>query len=508
MKTYERKRKSKINKETEAEDWCFECKDGGELLICDYGDCLKVYHPDCVGKDESCLETGERWICGRHSCLMCSKTAKFQCFCCPNAVCAKCISSADFVHVRGENGFCSECLELILLGEQDEAYDADGVRIDFGDRETFEGLFKEYWEIIKQKEGLTMDDIHDANTKLKKNENQRQGRVSKKFGGRQEDVDFIIVESDNGEEKPKPLGKSKRSKKQEFIGWGSKSLIEFLKSIGKDTTKQVSQCEVDSIIKEYIQERNLLHPENKHKVLCDERLYSLFRKKSFGKKKIYFLLEAHFVENLDESESNEYIDVDAQDLCNKGENIIMACKKQRIVSSDKKNIQEEEVDDIVKLSCFASIVPDNVKLVYLRKSLVEELFKQSENFEEKVVGSFIRVKTDPRDYLQKNSHQLLPVTGVKRSSVGEITLKVSSIIEGLRICMLSDSDFTEEECQDLKEKIERGELEKLTIVELEEKAKSLHEDITKHAFLMLPDPTCIAEELKRPRKVDALVLVV
>ena len=60
---------------------------------------------------------------------MCRKTPKFQCYCCPNAVCAKCISSAEFVHVRNDNGFCSECLELILLGEQDEAYDSDGVCI-------------------------------------------------------------------------------------------------------------------------------------------------------------------------------------------------------------------------------------------------------------------------------------------------------------------------------------------------------------------------------------------
>lgn len=284
-------------------------------------------------------------------------------------------------------------------------------RIDFKDRETFEGLFKEYWEIIKEKEGLTLDDVRAANTKLNKNVSKKHGPVSMKIGDSQEDDDFIIVESDKEDvDEPKPLRKKKTPKKQEFIGWGSKPLIEFLKSMGKDTAKQLSQSEVEYIIKEYVQEKNLLDPENKRKVLCDETLYSLFRKKSLIKKKIYVLLEAHFVENLDESESDEGVDEGAVHLQSKDENIIMVCKKQRTLSSDRKD-QEQEVDIIVELSCFASIVADNMKLVYLRRSLVEELFKQPENFEEKVVGSFIRVKTDPRDYLQKNSHQLLPVTG-------------------------------------------------------------------------------------------------
>ena len=62
-----------------------------------------------------------------HSCLMCHKNAKFHCFCCPNAFCGSCISSADFGAVKGNGGFCEDCLELILLGEENEAYDSNGV---------------------------------------------------------------------------------------------------------------------------------------------------------------------------------------------------------------------------------------------------------------------------------------------------------------------------------------------------------------------------------------------
>jgi thiamine pyrophosphokinase len=31
------KKRRKIIKEIDSEDWCFVCKDGGALMICDYG---------------------------------------------------------------------------------------------------------------------------------------------------------------------------------------------------------------------------------------------------------------------------------------------------------------------------------------------------------------------------------------------------------------------------------------------------------------------------------------
>ena len=201
------------------------------------------------------------------------------------------------------------------------------------------------------------------------------------------------------------------SKAVEFIGWRSSPLIKFLTSIGKDTTKQLSQYDVESIISGYIQEKNLFHPKKKRRILCDPMLYSLFRRKSVDKNQIYSLLDIHFVANLEQSEDDESEDEDEIILGEKkNENITAAFKKQKTLSSNR-TCQEEEVNRTVKESGFASMVAENIKLVYLRKSLVERLLKQPESFDCKVVGSFVRTKTDPTDYQRHTSHQLLQVRG-------------------------------------------------------------------------------------------------
>ncbi|KDO43184.1 hypothetical protein CISIN_1g019902mg [Citrus sinensis] len=248
-----------------------------------------------------------------------------------------------------------------------------------------------------------------------------------------------------------------RSKKVKFDGWGSIPLIEFLQSLGKDTTQQISRYDVTDIINKYVNENKLVHSVKKKRVVSDERLLSLFGKKSFLRIKIYDLLEAHYAENQFESDDDFLFSSDE-------ENNLFSSEKQKSRKVPLKKLCLE-----TPKSCWAAIVPDNIKLVYLKRSLVQDLLKDSETFECKVVGSFVRVKSDPNDYLQKNSHQLLQVIGTKKvpgtdDKSTEILLKVSNFVKDIRIATLSDDNFSEEECEDLRQRVKDGLLKRPTVV--------------------------------------------
>lgn len=47
-KEKKKKRQRKVEKETVAEDNCFRCTEGGCLVMCDFKNCSKVYHVECL----------------------------------------------------------------------------------------------------------------------------------------------------------------------------------------------------------------------------------------------------------------------------------------------------------------------------------------------------------------------------------------------------------------------------------------------------------------------------
>ncbi|KFK25212.1 hypothetical protein AALP_AA8G081700 [Arabis alpina] len=272
-----------------------------------------------------------------------------------------------------------------------------------------------------------------------------------------------VEEGNNGHALASSSRKRKtRPKKYEFVRWGSRQLIEFLEFLGKDTTNQISRSEVSEAIGRYIAEKRLI--VNKKKVTCDDKLYSLFGSKKIHKIKVYDLLEKHYKENQDDSDFDYLYDDEEPRIISHSEKI----------NRTKKVVQKPR-------GTFAAIVSDNVKLVYLRKSLVQEFVKFPDMFESKMLGSFVRIKSDPNDYLQKYPYQIVQVTGVKKEhGTDEFLLQVTNYMKDVSISMLSDDNFSQEECEDLDQRIKNGLLKKPTIVEMEEKVQSLHEDQTKH----------------------------
>ncbi|XVF56515.1 hypothetical protein PTKIN_Ptkin06aG0127500 [Pterospermum kingtungense] len=396
----------------EAEDWCFVCKDGGKLLLCDYKGCGKVYHPVCVGKKNSVLKSDGRWTCSRHSCSVCGGPPMFYCLCCPDAVCRLCSRSAEFVPVKLKKGLCETCFELALLAEENAEFDSQGDKLDFEDPGTEEFMFKEYLEIIMEQEELTFDDLHRAQF-------MRENYDCSSDSDKNEDKDAVITISD-GDSDPdfsamdNSFGKRKKSQKKQVQG------------------NQISN-----------------------------------------------LLEAHLADTLGQPSSDEKENDSGSCSGIEEVQVMEECKRQRTLSTDKVPLETKVA--------YASIVAENIKLVYLRRSLVEELLMQPDKFEDKVVGSFIRVKRMPGNCSVGTSFQLLQVTGVKKTSNTKydlgILLEVSCMPVDISINMLNDDDISEEECEDLLQRMKDGPLRKPTVVELEEKAKSLHEDLTKNVCM-------------------------
>ncbi|KAJ4846365.1 hypothetical protein Tsubulata_010970 [Turnera subulata] len=461
------------------DDWCFVCKDGGELILCDNGSCPYVYHPGCVGMDDSVIHTNSKWICSRHFCHVCEKTPKMSCLVCPYSVCARCAATAGFLTVRGNTGLCGECFELVMAVDADEGFDADGNQIDVEDNDTFEGLFSGYWDIVKEKERLTLTDVYQAEARMRKGQTSKCTKKSYKTGKRKrrreampsdgewddpKEIDAVPKRKWDDPEEIDAVPKRKTSEQFEYIGWGSKPLLDFLTSLGNDTTKEISQVDVDSIIWDYIQNHKLFDPKNRKRILCDERLYPIFKREVIDKNKIYDLLDIHFASNVEQSEEDNDRNADEGSVRGKSKAATKSSSKwwnkveksfpgdnpmaiipyegpAEMPSFDEERTEVEKFQE----SRFASIVYDNIKLVYLRRSLIEEFLNDPDTLEAKVVGCFVKVKYGSAD-IQRFVLPLSQVTGIKYVTSAEHQSEILLSLSGASdvvISRLSDISLKE-----------------------------------------------------------------
>ncbi|KAI5066890.1 hypothetical protein GOP47_0017418 [Adiantum capillus-veneris] len=99
-------------------DVCFICHDAGTLLKCDRRQCEKAYHPECVRRNVA--PSKKAWICARHFCSKCSKQPCTYCVMCPRSFCSKCLPMVVYCPLSEEAGFCESCIPLIELIEHQQ----------------------------------------------------------------------------------------------------------------------------------------------------------------------------------------------------------------------------------------------------------------------------------------------------------------------------------------------------------------------------------------------------
>mmetsp|Transcript_10713 Transcript_10713/g.24863 ORF Transcript_10713/g.24863 Transcript_10713/m.24863 type:complete len:743 (-) Transcript_10713:102-2330(-) len=114
----------------EEEHFCFKCKDGGDVMLCDFndGECYKSYHARCCNL--KAVPEG-LWECPRHRCIKCGAgqsktdaqgrprrprapgepTTLWPCRTCPETYCGKCLPES--VLYVGSEIVCGSCQQLL-----------------------------------------------------------------------------------------------------------------------------------------------------------------------------------------------------------------------------------------------------------------------------------------------------------------------------------------------------------------------------------------------------------
>ncbi|CAL5097933.1 unnamed protein product [Urochloa decumbens] len=370
-----------------ADECCFLCKDGGDhLRACDK-DCLKAYHPCCLENKHGFLPTPEdQFVCDWHICFNCKQSSQFQCLCCPISVCHDCLGKVGFVELRKQQkGFCTSCLNKAISIEKNTDSDPRWVQSDYSNAEISDILFKDYWEDVKDIEHVTLVYLEEARVILNRKLDCNRAN-SEKFPDDDHKSDVNMFAENAATDKTIPLDskekqnkvytslKKNKSNKKTYIGWGSKELIQFLSSFGKDTSKSLGEVEIVDVIMGHIKENDLFNDNKKKSFWCDDKLQPLFRRR----KDVY------------------------------------------------------------------------IAIISLTSS-----------------WNMLGIKKSSEEY---------KING----TCTNILLRITGLWDDVRISMLSDEDFVEEECNDLVSLVNKGLLERPTIAALEEKVATVHKDIVNH----------------------------
>ncbi|KAL9245663.1 hypothetical protein vseg_019288 [Gypsophila vaccaria] len=487
----------------EEEDVCFICFDGGSLVMCDRRDCPKAYHPACVKREESFFRPNIRWTCGWHLCNVCQRNALFMCFTCPYSVCKSCAKGAEIYSIRGNKGFCKTCMSTIKLIEKIPQENKDVVQVDFDDAANWEYLFKMYWIYLKERETLTLDELLRASNPYRRSgiENkhtfpqkthepcssnasevssssaQWEANGSKRRNTGRQQQSLYVMDSQK-------IDKTESNMVSDLLGqpdWASKELLEFISHMKNGDTSVVPHFDVQALLLDYIRKNNLRDPRRKCQIICDKRLENLFGKDRVGHFEMLKLLEYHFKE---ESRTNGDIRGASMNLLSGPVEEGLTVETQ-IPSREARWKNRRKGDDKgrqINPDGYAAIDGHNINLIYLKRSLLETLTADAENFHDKVVGSVVRIKISSSDQKQ-DMHRLVRIIGTSQATnpykvggkIENLMLKILNLnkIEDISIDAISDQEFSEDECRRLRQSIKLGLVERLTVGEIQKKALAL-----------------------------------
>lgn len=485
-------------KVVEEEDVCFICFDGGNLVLCDRRGCPKAYHPACVNRDEAFFRSKGRWNCGWHICSNCEKGAHYMCYTCTYSLCKGCIKETEFFCVRGNKGFCETCMRTVMLIEKNEQ-----AQVNFDDKSSWEFLFKEYWVDLKGKLELTPDELTQAKNPMKgSNTSARKAESSEELYDANDDKGSETDGSSehlevNSSKKKKARGRPRKDvvppstthvpsggiSLSTDADWASKELLEFVAHMKNGDKSVLTQYDVQALLLEYIKQNNLRDPRKKSQIVCDSRLENLFGKSRVAHFEMLKLLESHFLikeDNRADDIARATTEAEASHL--DGDGSTGASAK---VSSDKRRKSRKKGDGRgpqTNLDDYAAIDVHNIKLLYLRRNLMEDLLEDTEQFHDKVVGSFVRIRISGSGAKQ-DMYRLVQVAGTRKATepyktgkrIADVVLEIQNLnkTEVISIDTISNQEFSEDECKRLRQSIKFGLISRMTVGEVQDKAMSL-----------------------------------
>ncbi|KAM0854771.1 hypothetical protein ACQ4PT_050213 [Festuca glaucescens] len=310
----------------------------------------------------------------------------------------------------------------------------------------------------------------------------RDAKTKKSTGAKVRKSSKRASSSEHGPKESESVGTSTSS--AEEASWASKELLDFVAHMRNGDKSMLSQFQVQRLLLAYIKREDLRDPRRKSQIVCDPLLQSLFGKERVAHFEMLKLLESHFfmteVAPVDiDGNHGGVVDPDpSQDVDGNSEaSFVMSSEKKRKSRKYDPRALQTNLDD------FAAIDNHNIGLLYLRRNLMEELMDDVDTFSEKVLGTFVRIRISGAGQRQ-DIYRLVQIVGTGTAAemykcgkkTTDITLEILNLDkkEVITIDITSNQEFTEEECKRLRQSIKCGLIARLTVGEVQDKARVLH----------------------------------